>query len=124
MQFDIRPSGNYTEIIVPNSPLSNELVTELKNCCTRLTLDGHKNYLIDLNNCRDITNDFIQPLISLATDHYENGQSFVLSNIPANALAAIKAADAIDSLNYAPTRVEAIDIISMEILERDLLDDL
>jgi hypothetical protein len=38
-------------------------------------------------------------------------------------LQLLKKEDAIDQLNYVPTFIEAIDIVNMEILERDLFGE-
>ncbi len=54
---------------------------------------------------------------------YEEGSSFVIAHPPAEMLNILKREDAIDSLNYAPTFIEAIDIVNMEILERDLYSE-
>lgn len=121
MQFKIDARDQYTVITPEKGRLDAALAADLAEQCRLLSEKGSKNFLVDLEHCQDVGSDFLDPFIELSSDCYEQEQSFVLTNPPADMIRIIKEADAIDLLNYAPTMAEAADIISMEILERDLL---
>lgn len=123
MQFKIDAKEQYTVITPLNGILDAQLAAELSVQCNDLTKKGSENFIIDLESCQDVRTDFLLPFITLSTDFYESGQSFVITNPAAEMLRIIKQEDAIDSLNCAPTMIEAVDIISMEILERDLFKE-
>lgn len=124
MQFKIDTKDQYTVITPQTNTLDAHLAANLAVQCQQLSEKGNNNFIIGLEECKEVTSDFLIPLIELSARCYEQGQSFVLVNPPASMIQIIKTEDAIDSLNYAPTLIEAIDIVSMEILERDLLDEL
>jgi hypothetical protein len=54
---------------------------------------------------------------------YTNEQSLVFTGINEEVNKELKAAEVDEVINIAPTVVEAIDIVSMEILERDLFNE-
>lgn len=120
MEFKIDAKDNYI-LITPESPVLDANVADLLAVkCKALYENGSKNFIIDLSACKTANMDAFESLIELTAAMYELEQSFVLTNLSVALLSQIKDADAIDSLNYAPTFIEAVDIINMEILERDL----
>lgn len=123
MQFKIDAKDLYTVIKPQKGILDTQLAADLAEQCLLQTETGSKNFIIDLESCQDVRPDFLLPFIDLSAHCYEKGQSFVMTHAPAGMLGLLKEADAVDSLNCAPTLIEAIDIISMEILERDLFGE-
>ena len=62
----------------------------------------------------------------LATMHeewYADDQSLVFTNLQEDVASTIRKRDEDNMLNIAPTYEEAVDIVSMEILERDLFNE-
>ncbi len=84
---------------------------------------GSPNFIIDLQNGLSIAPEAIDKLVQLHEECYEAGCSLVLTAIKSPVLAAIKESGADEILNIAPQMIEAIDIVSMEILERDLFNE-
>jgi hypothetical protein len=123
MQFKIDAKEQFTVITPQNDVLDSLLTADLAVECQLLVSKGSENFIIDLQSCQSIQNDFLLPMIELAAKHYEQGQSFVLTNFPPEMQSLLKTEDAIDSLNCAPSFIEAIDIVNMEILERDLFNE-
>jgi len=123
MQFKFDAKDQYTVIKPQKGILDAALAADLSEQCTQLTKNGSKNFIIDLETCQDVCKDFLLPFIELSSAHYEREQSFIITNPPAEMLRIIKEEDAIDSLNTAPTFIEAVDMISMETLERDLFNE-
>lgn len=123
MQFKIDAKEQYTVIKPQSTQLDKLLAANLAEKCQELTQIAAQNFIIDLSDCQDVQKDCLAPLLALAIAQSELSQSFVLSNVPNDFISLIKEEDAIDSINYAPSLVEAVDIINMEILERDLLNE-
>jgi anti-anti-sigma regulatory factor len=120
MEFKIDAKDNYT-LITPESAILDANVSDLLAAkCKILYENGSENFIVDLSNCKTANMDAFESLISFTADMYEMEHSFVFTNLNAELLRKVKDADAIDRLNYAPTFIEAVDIINMEILERDL----
>lgn len=124
MQFKLDTKEQYTVITPQTNMLDAQLAANLAVQCQQLSEKGDNNFIIDLEECIEVHPDFLIPLTELSALCYEQGQSFVLVHPPSAMIQIIKSENAIDSLNYAPTLIEAIDIVSMEILERDLFDEL
>lgn len=123
MEFKIDAKEQITVISPQSDLLSKQLTAELAVLCAELVQNGSQNFIVDLSLCQDLEPDILESLIQLSAEMYEQGRSFVLAQPPAAFMGMLKQEDAIDSLNYAPTFVEAADIVHMEILERDLYND-
>ena len=91
--------------------------------CEEARQSGSKNFIVDLQHCEECAPECINGFIRLHQECYGQGESIVFTGVNANVLAAFKKAE--DGLvpNVAPRMDEAIDIISMEILERELLSE-
>jgi hypothetical protein len=61
--------------------------------------------------------------VALHEECYGMGQSLVFTGIRPEVMNTLKQHEANQLLNIAPTMIEAVDIVSMEILERDLLSE-
>lgn len=123
MQFNIDAKEQYTVITPQKDIINANMAAKLAEQCEILSETGSKNFIIDLKECQDVGTDFFMPFVELSASYYEQENSFVITNPPSEMLRIIKEEDAIDSLNTAPTFIEAVDIISMEILERDLFNE-
>jgi hypothetical protein len=123
MEFKIDARDTYTVITPICATLSTAETALLSARYEELTRNGSFNCILDLQNCQEATDDALQALGEMAMGAYEEQRSFVLTNLPAPMLSQIKAADLIDQLPYAPSFAEAVDVISMEILERDLFNE-
>ena len=121
MEFKIDTKGNYTRIMPVGSNLNAEMADNLLEQCTTLAEQGSQNYLIDLSACQTAEPTAFEGLAALHEMCYGNSQSVVFTAYNDTIKAATKAAGIDDMLNMAPTDAEAIDIISMEVLERDLM---
>lgn len=123
MEFKIDTRANYTHITPVYTQLDAIMAAALQQKCTELADEGSQNFLIDLNACQDGAAAGFEDLIALHEACYASGRSLVFTGIGNTLMAAFKAAEVDQALNLAPTEIEAIDIISMEILERDLFNE-
>ncbi|MCB0541650.1 MAG: STAS domain-containing protein, partial [Bacteroidetes bacterium] len=81
------------------------------------------NFIIDMQQCSKTDNTSFPALAELHEDCYMNQRSLVFTGIQAPVLDALNENELAEMLNIAPTMQEAVDIISMEILERDLMNE-
>ncbi|MCC6185995.1 MAG: hypothetical protein IT256_02465 [Chitinophagaceae bacterium] len=121
--FKIDAKEEFTLIAPTDYNLDAAFTAFLADKCQELTQKGSLNFIIDLGTCSNTLPNVLEPLIALSATQYEQENSFVLVHAPTQLLQLIKDEDAIDSLNYAPTMEEAIDIVRMEILERNMFGD-
>ena len=123
MDFKIDTKDSFTTIMPLQNEISAKLTGELGGKLEEMRQSGSNNFIIDLNQCLLIDEDAIPDLLALHEDCYSREQSLVFTGINKNVLQALKKKETDLMLNIAPSMIEAIDIISMEILERDLLGE-
>jgi anti-anti-sigma factor len=80
-----------------------------------------RSLIIDLEACNGMDEEALSLLGPWHEDLYQDGCSFVLCGSPAIIKAQLQAAELDEQLNLAPTLAEAIDLVSMEDVERELL---
>lgn len=123
MEFKTDAKTNYTLIQTEQGSLNAKMAAELRQKVDSLLEEGRKNFIIDLKNQQEIELEADSILIEMHHQLYENGHSLVFINLQEGVLQSMKKEQLHLSLNLSPTLIEAIDIISMEILERDILNE-
>jgi anti-anti-sigma regulatory factor len=123
MEFKIDTKSSYILITPVSNHLDANLTASLRQKCRELTETEKSNFIVDLHNCLDANKSSFTGLTELHEDCYSNDQSLVFTNIQPDVLQALKAEELDTAINIAPTMIEAIDIVSMEILERDLFGE-
>ena len=123
MEFKIDTNFNYTLITPAAKEINANLTEQLRQKCNDLTQSGGKNYIIDLGQCQTADKTSLQTLAKLHADCYSSEQSLVFTGVQNEVLQQLKETEVDAVINIAPTLVEAVDIISMEILERDLFNE-
>ena len=123
MEFKIDTKPSYTIITPVSERLSANLTDALRQKWEELTESGSENLAIDLQNCSDVEESAYEALVKMHEDWYSNGQSLVFTNLQPGLSKALKEQGLTDVVNIAPTMAEAADIISMEVLERDLFKE-
>ncbi len=123
MEFKIDTKNNYT-LICPSARLFNAILTgELRRIYIEIGQSGSQNLIIDLSNCISADPDALPALLQMHDDFYSNGHSLVFTGLADALLAGLKNKENEAIINICPTMAEAIDMINMEILERDLLSE-
>jgi len=123
MEFKTDAKTNYTLIQPENGPLSAKMAAELRQKVNELLEHNSTNFIIDLKQQPEMAIEAGIALLELHHQLYENGHSMVFINLQEAVLQSMKKEQLHLSLNLSPTLIEAIDIISMEILERDILNE-
>ena len=123
MEFKIDTKPTYVQITPITNHADANLTVALSQKCKELTESGSDNFVIDLHNCLDADNAALSNLADMHAGLYNNNQSLVFTNVQLEVLNALKQTEIDSVINIAPTTIEAVDIISMEILERDLFGE-
>jgi anti-anti-sigma regulatory factor len=123
MEFKIDTRETYVRIGPLGGHLSVNMAAMLEERAAQLADSGSPNFLIDLSACQTAEEAAFEALASWHESCYSDGRSLVFYGFQADVLAVAREAQMDGAINIAPTEIEAIDIISMEILERDLFDE-
>ena len=103
-------TDKYT-LIKPTSKLVSEFLTTFNNSYSEFT---GKHLIIDLSEKFNIQIEELMLFLKVSTQHRNNGTSFVVIAL------GIDIDDLPDEINVVPTLTEAIDILEMDAIERDL----
>ncbi len=127
MRFKIDTNPSYTRILPEDGAISASMAALLTQKCTQIQSDGPQNLIVDFSQFPDEAAPDAEALFAaLAQLHelqYEAGSSLVFTGFHPLLLAQVKAAELHHILNITPTLIEAIDMVNMEILERDLFNE-
>lgn len=123
MKYSEHIHTTYTQLDIISDDLSAGDVQELQQVISEQIVLGTSAFVLNVAKVIHIHNDGIQALIDLHNHLYSVGNSLVIA-APAEILHnKLKMEQAHLMLNICPTLVEAVDIVSMEMLERDLMKE-
>ena len=123
MEFKIDTKDTFTIITPIAGKIDANLTGALGEKCTQIRQSGSTNIIVDLQNCNEIENAAVPHLVNLHEESYGSEQSLVFTQVNEKVMAILKEDETDLLINIAPRLDEAIDIISMEILERDLFNE-
>lgn len=123
MEFKIDTKDAYTLISPLSDQLDDNLAAALGEQCTLLAENGSQNFIINFEHVKTSVCQALGTLLTLHEQCYENERSLVFTGVGEELLQQLKHEQLHLSLNITPTLQEAIDIVSMEILERDLFNE-
>jgi anti-anti-sigma factor len=123
MEFKIDTKPTYTVIAPDSDNLSVNLAEEIRQKVMMLRAEGSQNIIVDLSHCNTMDVSAGNVLLDLHQSLYDQDCSLVFCHLNDNLTQVMKQGQYHLSLNLTPSLIEAIDIISMEVLERDLLDE-
>ena len=108
--MNITKTEKYT-LIKPNQNSVNQAVTEFKDCYSEMEGD---HIIFDISEKININIEELTLFLNISIRHKENGMSFVLI------CTGIDIDDIPDEITVVPTFTEALDILEMDAIERDL----
>ncbi len=123
MDFKIDTRDTFSVITPVAASITVNLTGALRAEMEKVRQSGSRHFIIDLQNCTSIDKDAIEKLIAIHEECYAMDTSLVFTGTGGQVIAALKEEEADMILNVAPKMIEAVDIISMEILERDLFGE-
>jgi anti-anti-sigma regulatory factor len=123
IEFKIDTKDTFCTIIPIADTISAKMTGELGIKCGELRQSGSKNFIVDLQHCAGIDKTAVKELVTLHEESYGRNESLVFTGINKEVMAVLKEDETDLLINITPRMDEAIDIISMEILERDLFGE-
>ncbi len=123
MEFKIDTKPTYSVITPVDTAIDANMTAALSDKCQELAKSGSTNYIVDLQNCTTADNTSLDDLVQMHENCYNNSQSLVFTGVQGGVMQQLQNAELDTVLNIAPKMIEAVDIVSMEILERDLFDE-
>lgn len=123
MDFKIDTRDTFSVITPVAAAITVKLTDELRAEMGKVRQSGSQHFIIDLQNCTSIDKEAIEKLIAMHEECYGMDTSLVFTGTGGSVLASLKEEEADMIINVAPKMIEAVDIISMEILERDLFGE-
>lgn len=123
MEFKVDTRDTYTHIETTGAHLGANMAAALEERAAQNADSGSNNFLIDLSACQSADEAAFEALATWHEHVYSEGGSLVFTGIRPAVLEVAREAQLDGAINIAPTEIEGIDIISMEILERDLFNE-
>ena len=123
MEFKIDTKDTFTTIMPLEKEINAKLTGELQVQVEKMRQSGSNNFIVNLQQCTEIDLSALLGLIGLHEESYGLAQSLVFTGMNDIIIAFLKKEETDLLINLAPTMKEAIDIVSMEILERELLGE-
>jgi anti-anti-sigma factor len=122
MKFKIDTREKLHVITVQERSLAANMTAELDQSLMPLLQNGVKNVVLTLKDIETVDNAAAEYLVGIQQRFYENNASFVICELGASLEKSLDEEGILELLNCTPTISEAIDIVQMEEIERELLD--
>lgn len=123
MDFKIDTRDTFSVITPVSETITANLTDELQATFEKMRQSGSQNFIVDFQECKNIDASAMERLVAMHEECYAMGRSLVFTGTKGKVIAALKEAEIDTLINVAPKMIEAVDIISMEILERDLFGE-
>jgi anti-anti-sigma factor len=123
MQVKIDTRANFHAITIKEPALAANMTEELDESLLPLLHNDVKNIVLNLSDIENIDNAAAESLIKTQQAFYEQNASFVVWGLSNSVERSLDDFGLLQTLNAAPTEAEAIDILQMEEIERELLSD-
>lgn len=110
-------------ITILESAVSANMTDGIEKAFNEATQNDVKNVIIDVSAVSDIHREAAEKLVSMQQISYENGHSFVVCGIQPEVEQFLDLEELLELMNVTPTLSEAMDIVQMEEIERELFND-
>lgn len=125
MSFSTKKYDNYTLIAFSTDKLDAVVSPDLKAELVLINKSGEKNIIMDLSSVKYCDSSGLSSLLIGNRVCKEAGGSFIISSLQPAVQKLITISQLDNILSIVPTLPEAIDLLFMEEIERDLgMDDL
>jgi anti-anti-sigma factor len=123
MEFKIDTKDSFIIVTPVIDEINAKMADDIAEKCSEIRQSGSCNIILDLNQCQKLDTGALMTFMTMHQESYSSEQSLVFTGTSAHVMNVIKSEEADLVLNIAPTMKEAVDIISMEILERELFNE-
>lgn len=122
MEFKIDTRDTYTLLTPAAAHLDANMAAVLQEKLHDLADEGQTAFVVDLANASSADSAAYEVFVSQHEEAYEAGHSLVFTGVVDGLLQQMKQQQVHLTLNLTPTLEEAVDIVNMEALERELLE--
>jgi anti-anti-sigma regulatory factor len=122
MKYNIDTKENFDIITPINDLFDQDLAEEIQQFLSASILKN-RSAIIDFSSIQSIENNLNQTIIDWHHKMYDSNLSFALCEMNDEVKKSMQENEESDILNITPKQIEAIDIVAMEGLERELLGD-
>lgn len=123
MQVKIDTKEKYHVITPKESQLSATMAEGMDVALLPYLKNNVKNVVLDMSEVNSIEKLAAERILQIQQLFYENNASFIMCNFSDDIEAFLADIELLELLNVTPTLSEAIDIVQMEEIERELFDE-
>ncbi|MFM2145950.1 MAG: hypothetical protein RL732_786 [Bacteroidota bacterium] len=123
MEVKIDTKEKFHRIHVITTDISANMAGELRSVLTKPLQAAIKNVILDMGSVTRISPEAAEEIVRIQQEFYEKEASFVICCLTAPVEQFLEEASLLEMMNVTPTESEAMDIIHMEEIERELLGD-
>jgi len=124
MSIKVDTKERFTVVRLSEAMFSENMAEELAATVAKLLQQPVKNVVIDFARVTNAALSALPVLADLYQQAMENTASFVLCNIHVSVRKLLDELDLSDVLNITPTESEAVDMVHMEEMEREMFNGL
>ena len=120
VKIDTKEKFHVITILEP--ALAANMTEKMDKVVTPLLDDNVKNVIINMKDIRSVDSAAAEYLLNLQQAFYDSRASFVVCELRAETKKLLDEQGLLEHLNHTPTESEAMDIVQMEEIERELDD--
>ena len=123
MQVKTNTKERFHVITVTDPALTADMAAELSDLLLAYLQNDVKNLILNLKELQSLDEIAAERLVKLQQNFYEKNSSFVICEIRKPVEDFLDNVNLLEVMNTTPTESEAMDIVQMEEIERDLLNE-
>ena len=123
MQVKTNTKERFHVITVTDPALTADMAAELSDLLLAYFQNDVKNLILNLKELQSLDEIAAERLVKLQQNFYEKNSSFVICELQKSVEDFLDSVNLLEVMNTTPTESEAMDIVQMEEIERDLLDE-
>lgn len=123
MNFEVKNEDKYTLVTSKVEKLDSLNAPDLKSELVMMNKNGVRNIIINLDETRYCDSSGLSAILVGNRLAKNSGGTFVVTGLQASVKKLISISQLDSVLNITPTVSEAVDLVMMEEVERDLGDD-
>ena len=123
MQVKTNTKERFHVITVTDPALTADMAAELSDLLLAYLQNDVKNLILNLKELQSLDEIAAERLVKLQQNFYEKNSSFVICELQKPVEEFLDNVNLLEVMNTTPTESEAMDIVQMEEIERDLLNE-